>query len=350
MFKVRECYIIFHCIFILMKKLFLILISICFQTISFAQDVKQLHDNARDFMHKGDYPNAILILNRALAKQPNNLEVAKDLGLNYYYSKDYNKCIEVLKRLFDKNDVDDQVFQIAGDAYWALEDAKGAEEMYRKGIKKLPNSGPLYNELGKVLWTKNDFSAIKEWEKGIENDPGFAGNYYNASKYYYFTTDKVWSLLYGEIFINIDPKSAYTPEIKNILFEGYKKLFADANIEKNNKDKNPFTVAYLKTMNRQSMLLTAGINTQTLITIRTRFILDWDANYAAKFPYKLFQIHKQYIQEGLFDAYNQWVFATEQNLPDYQKWIGTHAKEYAALNRFLQDRIFKVPAGQYYHK
>ena len=137
---------------------------------------------------------------------------------------------------------------------------------------------------------------------------------------------------------------------ENILFEGYKKLFADANIEKNNKDKNPFTVAYLKTMNRQSMLLTAGINTQTLITIRTRFILDWDANYASKFPYKLFQIHKQYIQEGLFDAYNLWVFATEQNLPDYQKWISTHTKEYAALNRFLQDRIFKVPAGQYYHK
>jgi tetratricopeptide (TPR) repeat protein len=333
-----------------MKKLFLILIAVCCQTILFAQDAKQLHDNARDFMHKGDYANAILILNRALGKQPGNIEIVKDLGLNYYYSKDYNKCIEILKRIFDRNDVDDQVFQIAGDAYWAMEDAKGAEDTYRKGIKKLPNSGPLYNELGKVLWTRSDFTAIKEWEKGIENDPGFAGNYYNASKYYYFTTDKVWSLLYGEIFINIDPKSAYTPEIKNILFEGYKKLFADANIEKNNKDKNPFTVAYLKTMNRQSMLLTTGINTQALITIRTRFILEWDANYAAKFPYKLFQLHKQYIQEGLFDAYNQWVFATEQNLPDYQKWIGTHAKEYAALNRFLQDRIFKVPVGQYYHK
>jgi tetratricopeptide (TPR) repeat protein len=333
-----------------MKKLFLILIAVCCQTILFAQDAKQLHDNARDFMHKGDYANAILVLNRALGKQPGNIEIVKDLGLNYYYLKDYNKCIEILQRLFDRNDVDDQIFQIAGDAYWALEDAKGAEETYRKGIKKLPNSGPLYNELGKVLWTRSDYSAIKEWEKGIEKDPGFAGNYYNASKYYYFTTDKIWSLLYGEIFINIDPKSAYTPEIKNILFEGYKKLFADANIEKGNKDKNPFTVAYLKTMNRQSMLLTAGINTQNLITIRTRFILDWDAEYAAKFPYKLFQIHKQYIQEGLFDAYNQWVFATEQNLPGYQQWIAAHPKEYAALNRFLQDRIFKVPAGQYYHK
>ena len=333
-----------------MKKVFLILIAVCSQTMLPAQDVKQLHDNARDFMHKGDYPNAILILNRALAISPGNLEVAKDLGLNYYYSKDYNKCIEVLKRLFDRHDVDDQVFQIAGDAYWALEDAKGAEETYRRGIRKLPKSGPLYNEVGKVLWSKGDFSAIKEWEKGIENGPGFAGNYYNASKYYYLSTDKVWSLLYGEIFINIDPKSAYAPEVKNFLFEGYKKLFTEANLEKNNKDKSPFAIAYLKTMNKQTMLVATGINIQTLITIRTRFILEWDATYAKQFPYKLFQLHKQYIQEGLFDAYNYWVFANEQNMPAYQTWIGTHAKEQAALNRFLQDRMFKMPGGQYYHK
>ncbi|MFZ1454206.1 MAG: tetratricopeptide repeat protein, partial [Ferruginibacter sp.] len=146
-----------------MKKLFLILMAVCCHTLLFAQDAKQLHDNAREFMHNGDYANAILILNRALGKQPGNIEIVKDLGLNYYYSKDYNKCIEVLKRLFERNDVDDQIFQIAGDAYWALEDSKGAEDTYRKGIKKLPRSGPLYNELGKVLWTKNDFTAIKEW-------------------------------------------------------------------------------------------------------------------------------------------------------------------------------------------
>ena len=247
--------------------------------------------------------------------------------------------------------MDDQVFQIAGDAYWALEDAKGAEETYRKGIRKLPKSGPLYNEVGKVLWSKGDFTAIKEWEKGIENDPGFAGNYYNASKYYYLSLDKVWSLLYGEIFLNIDPKSVYAPEVKNILFEGYKKLFTEANLEKNNKDKSPFAIAYLKTMNKQSMLAATGINIQTLITIRTRFILEWDAaTYTKQFPYKLFQLHKQYIQEGLFDAYNYWVFANEQNMPVYKTWLDTHPKEQAALNRFLQDRMFKVPAGQYYHK
>jgi tetratricopeptide (TPR) repeat protein len=332
-----------------MKKLILLLIVACSQPTLFAQDVKQLYTNAREYMHKGDFANAILILNRALLLEPGNLEITKDLSLNYYYSKDFNKCLEVIKPILDKSNVDDQCFQIAGDAYWAMNDAKETENMYRRGIKKLPNSGALYNELGKVLWTQNDFSAIKEWEKGIENDPGFAGNYYSACKYYYLTTDKVWSLLYGEIFININPYGTETPEIKNILLEGYKKLFADANLEKNNKEKNSFATAYLKTMNKQSSLALSGINTESLIMIRTRFILEWDASYADKFPFKLFQLHKQYIQEGLFEAYNQWVFATAQNLPAYQNWTNAHNKEYTELNRFLKDRIFKVPAGQYYH-
>ncbi|MEP7237604.1 MAG: CDC27 family protein [Ferruginibacter sp.] len=332
-----------------MKKLLLILITVCSQSILFAQDAKQLHDNARTFMHAGDYPNAILILNRALALQPNNLEAAKDLSLNYYYLKDYKKCLEVLKPLLNRSDVDDQCFQIAGDAYWALEDAKEAENVYRKGIKQLPRSGPLYNELGKLLWIKNDFTAIKEWEKGIENDPGFADNYYNASKYYYFTTDKVWSLIYGEIFINIDPKSIYAPEMKNILFEGYKKLFTDANLEKNNKDKNSFVIAFLKSMNKQSSLASSGISVESLSLIRTRFILEWNASYATTFPFKLFQFHKQYIEEGLFDAYNQWVFASAQNLPAYQSWTAAHSKEYNELNRFMEGRMFKPSTGQYYH-
>jgi len=155
--------------------------------------------------------------------------------------------------------------------------------------------------------------------------------------------------LYGENFININPYGTETPEIKNILLEGYKKLFADANLEKNNKEKNSFATAYLKTMNKQSSLALSGINTESLIMIRTRFILEWDASYADKFPFKLFQLHKQYIQEGLFEAYNQWVFATAQNLPAYQNWTNAHNKEYTELNRFLKDRIFKVPAGQYYH-
>ena len=119
-----------------MKKIFLLGITICLQTILLAQDVAELQRNAKAYMQKGDHANAILILNRALVLQPGNLELSKDLGLKYYYAKEYVKAIDVIKPLLDRNDADDQCFQIAGDSYWAIEQFKDCEKVYKKGIKK----------------------------------------------------------------------------------------------------------------------------------------------------------------------------------------------------------------------
>ena len=332
-----------------MKKLSLLFFVVLFHTISLAQDAAQLHETARTFMRQGDYTNAITVLNRAILLQPNNIEIAKDLGLNYYFAKYYDKALEITKPLLERDEADDQCFQIAGDIYMALEQFKEVEKVYKKGIKKFPNSGSLYNESGKFLWIQKDFSAIKQWEKGIEMDPGFSKNYYNACTFYYFSTDKVWSIIYGEIFLNIEPLSAYSQEIKNVLLEGYKKLFADVDLEKGNTEKNNFTTAFLKTMNKQSAAAAGGINAESLTMIRTRFILDWYANYANKFPFKLFELQHQLLQEGMFDAYNQWIFAAAQNLPAYQNWTTTHTEEYNDLTRFQKGRIFKIPGGQYYH-
>ncbi|GAB2838190.1 tetratricopeptide repeat protein [Ferruginibacter profundus] len=316
-----------------------------------AQDAAQLHETARTFMRQGDYANAILVLNRATKLDPKNIEILKDLGLNYYFSKDYTKALEIYKPLLDRPDADDQTFQVAGDIYLATDNPKECEKVYKRGLKQFPQSGALYNELGELLWAQKDYTAIKQWEKGIQSDPGFSKNYYNACKYYYFTTDKTWSILYGEIFLNIEPSSTLSPEIKNILLESYKKLFADPNLEneKNNPEKNTFTQAFLQTMNKQSNLAASGINTESLTMIRTRFILDWFTDFGNKFPFKLFELQRQLLQEGMFDAYNQWIFTAAQNLPAYQNWINLNTDEYNELTRFQRGRIFKIPSGQYYH-
>ena len=327
---------------------FIFLLAACTAT---AQTATELHETARTFMRQGDYTNAILVLNRATKLDPKNIEILKDLGLNYYFSKDFPKAIEIYKPLLDRPDADDQCFQVAGDIYLATDNPKECEKVYKKGLKQFPKSGPLYNEYGQLLWAQKDYSAIKQWEKGIETDPGFSKNYYNACMYYYLTTDKTWSILYGEIFLNIEPSSTLAPEVKNILLEDYKKLFAEPDLEneKNNPEKNIFTQAFLKTMNKQSSLVASGINTESLTMVRTRFILDWFADYDSKFPFKLFELQRQLLQEGMFDAYNQWIFTAAQNLPAYQNWITVNSNEYNELTRFQKGRIFKIPTGQFYH-
>ncbi len=313
------------------------------------QNSAELHETAKTFMRQGDYANAILVLNRSVQLDPQNIALAKDLALSYYFQKDNAKALETIKPVLDREEADDQCFQIACNIYKQLDMAKECEKLYKKGIKKFPDSGPLYNELGEMQWEQKDFDAIKQWEKGIETDPSYSKNYYNAAKYYFFTADKVWSILYGEIFINMEPFSSKAPEIKQLLMDGYKKLYTDANLEQSNKDKNLFVKTYLQEMNKQTSVTASGINTESLSMIRTRFILDWYNSVQNKYAFRLFEYQQQLLKEGMFDAYNEWLFGPVENLSAYQNWVSTHSAENKAFTDFQKGRIFKIPKGQYYH-
>ena len=315
---------------------------------TFAQTAAELQATAKSFMQQGDYANAVLVLNRATQMEPKNIDITKDLAMGYYMQKNNNKALELIKPLLDREDADDQCYQIAGIIYQQQGQTKDCEKLYHKGIKKFPESGPLYNELGELLWEQKDYSAIKQWEKGIETDPNYSKNYFNACKFYYLSADKVWSILYGEIFVNMEPVSSRTPEIKTILLESYKKLFTDTDMAKEIKDNNKFAAAFIATMNKQSSIAASGINAESLTMIRTRFILDWAHDYEAIFPFRLFGLQKQLLQEGLFDAYNQWIFGSVQNLAAYQNWTIAHSADYSDFSRFQKGRIFKLPAAQYY--
>ena len=335
-----------------MKKLFSVLISSLafFHVIAQPEDVKSLQTTARNFMMAGDYNNAIIVLNRALQIDKNSLELQKDLVQTYYLKQDFAKALEGVKELVDRDDADVMTYQIAGNVYKALEEVKDCEKMYKKALKKFPRSGPLLSEYGELLWATKDFSAIEKWEEGIRVDPGYGGNYYNAALFYFYTKDKVWSLVYGEIFVNMESLSERGAAMKQLLMQGYKeKLFAETDLMKGEeKNKSEFAKAFLSVMNKQSGLANKGIGTETLTMIRTRFILVWYSQYSAKFPFKLFDYQQQLIREGMFEAYNQWLFGPVENLAAYDNWTKTHAEQYASFNTFQRSRVFKIPAGQYY--
>ena len=301
-------------------------------------------------MAQGDLDNAILVLNRLLQADKNNLEYNKDMIQCYYYKRDYEKAVEGVKTIISRDDADVMSFQLAGNVYKALEDVKESEKTYKAGIKKFPKSGPLYSEYGEFLWARKDYSAIDLWEKGIEIDPAYSGNYYNAALFYFYTKDKVWSLVYGEIFVNMESLSQRGAAMKELLFKSFKeKLFKEANMMKGEENnKSPFAKAFLETMNKHSSLISKGVTTASLTMVRARFILDWHENNAAKFPHRLFDYLQQLMREGMFDAYNQWLFGTVENLTAYDGWTKTHTDEYKGFTAFQKTRIFRIPPGQYY--
>ena len=303
-------------------------------------------------MRSGDFDNAIIVLTRALKLDNKNLDLQKDLVMSYYLKRDYVKALDGVKAIIDRDDADVVSFQIAGNVYKALEQVKDCEKVYKAGLKKFPGSGPLYSEYGELLWAKKDFSAIEQWETGIRMDPTYSGNYYNAARYYFYAKDKIWALIYGEIFVNMESLSDRGTAMKQLLLQAYKeKLFADADLMAGQqKNKSEFARAFLECMSKQSSLANRGITTETLTMIRTRFILDWFDKYAGRFPYKLFDYQRQLIQEGIFNAYNQWLFGTVENLATYDNWTKTHDEEYKNFIAFQKTRVFKMPTGQYYQE
>ena len=335
-----------------MKKIFFFFfaLSVTLAAVAQPEDPKVLHETAKTFMRAGDFDNAIIVLIRALQQDKKNLEMQKDLVMSYYLKRDYVKALDGVEALIDRDDADVVTYQIAGNVYKALEEVKECDKMYKKALKKFPKSGPLYSEYGELLWAAKDFSAIEQWEDGIKADPAYSGNYYNAALYYFYTKDKVWSLIYGEIFVNMESLNERGAAMKELLLKGYKeKLYADADLMKGEeKNKSEFAKTFLEGMSKQSSLASKGITTETLTMIRTRFILDWYANHAAKFPYRLFDYHRQLLTEGMFEAYNQWLFGPTENLAAYDNWTKTHPEEYNGFNAFQKTRVFRMPPGQYY--
>ena len=121
--------------------------------------------------------------------------------------------------MVDRDDADVVCFQIGGNVYKALEEAKECEKVYKKGLKKFPKSGPLYSEYGELLWATKDYSAIDNGKKEFRWIPAYSGNYYNAAIYYFYTKDKVWSLIYGEIFVNMESLSQRGLAMKATIVE-----------------------------------------------------------------------------------------------------------------------------------
>jgi tetratricopeptide (TPR) repeat protein len=334
-----------------MKKIFLALLGFILFFVAPAQDdPKTLYQTARGFMAQADWDNAILVLNRLLQTDKNNLDYNKDMVQCYYFKREFEKAVEGAKTLLDREDADVMTFQLAGNVYKAIEDAKECEKVYKAGLKKFPKSGSLHSEYGELLWARKDYSAIEQWEKGIELDPAYSGNYYNAALFYFYTKDKVWGLIYGEIFVNMESLSQRGAAMKELVFKGYKeKLFAEADLMKGEENnRNAFAKAFLETMARQSSIVSKGVTTSSLAMVRARFILDWYETHAARYPHRLFDYLQQLLREGLFEAYNQWLFGTVENLTAYDNWTKTHSEEHKGFTAFQKGRVFRVPPGQYY--
>lgn len=325
-----------------------LLIVVC---VSNAQETDlQIRQTAIEYARKNDFSNALMVLSSGLTKTPNSLILLKELAFTYYLAGAFEQAAVVMLPLVQRDDADIQTFQIAGNIFNGLEDWKQSEKIYRKGLKKFPQSGQLYSEYGQLLWSlKKTSEAITEWEHGITEDPTHSGNYYHAAKFYFAAADKARCIVYGETFVNLESFSARTDEMKYLLIESYKRIF---NLNDSKvyyiKKTTDFEVRFLQTISRYSYLAAKGIGVESLYEMRLGFINEWFKSNQESFPFSMFDRFKYMVDNGMFEAYNRWLFGMAVDVEAHQTWVRQHQQAYDEFLKFQRNNLFHPKMGQHY--
>lgn len=334
-----------------MKTFLLFIISLCFtQFIHAQQTVESIRKQAAAYAQQQDFDNAIQTLEQGLQQYAGNLDLLKDEAYIAYIGRDYKRALQIGKNIVERDDADVQSFQILGLTYKAIANYKDADKLYKAGLKKFPNSGVLYSEYGDMLMQyDNKRGAIEQWETGIAADASYSSNYYYAAKYYVDVNNVFWSSIYGEIFVNIESLTKRTTEIKTLLLDSYKKLLTDkSSLETLKANGNDFEKAVSASMLNASETETGDVSPEMITAFRTRFLLNWENTNANAYPYRLFDFNLQLLRDGLFDAYNQWLFGPTINKNKFDNWVYTHDEEMQNFTQFQKNVLFKMPAEQYY--
>ena len=336
-----------------MKYVFLFCLLFSFTVNIHAQEQtsKLLQETAKTLLQKGDIDNAVIMLERAKQQDPDNIELLRDYCFALYLKRDFAKAIEVGKELVEKPNADQQSFQVLGLAYKATAAYKESGKLYRTALRKFPASGVIYNEYAEVFALENDLEeAIIQWEKGIELDPGYSSNYYNATMYYVKTKNWLRACIYGEIFMNLESYSTRSTEIRDNLLESYKNIVSPAYLQQSltNKKITGFEKTLLDIFSKINTTNGKLNGMNDLISLRTRFLLEWLQGKEKIYPFRLFDKQNYLVSQGIFEAYNYWLFSNAAGESVYKDWQKAHQKEYSEYTTYQQSRVFKLSVGQYY--
>lgn len=276
---------------------------------------------------EGKFDEAIKLFEEAQKLDPDNLNYPFELAYAYNGKKEYKKASDILEKLLTHKDVNGQVYQSLGNAYDYQGKADKAIETYEQGVKRFPNSGELYLELGNMKMAEKQYeAALNYYEQGIEKGPKFPSNYYWAAKLFCGSTEEVWGMIYGEIFMNLERNSKRTAEISKLLFDTYKseiKFTSDTSysvsFSKNaaisiddlrdpKKFKMPFGTGCYEMTLMLAVLGDKQINITSLDRIRTRFIDNYfKGSNSTNYPNILFDYQQKVKTAGHFEAYNHWL-------------------------------------------
>lgn len=303
-------------------------------------------------MDEGKLDESIDLLRQAQTLDPQKFDYPYEIAYAYYKKEDYRQTVQILEALADHKDVSDHLFQLLGNSYDLLEQPDKALEKYRQGLEKFPQSGKMYLESGVVEYSRKDYQkAIDFWDKGGRVEPHFASIYYKLANLFDMTEERVWTLMYAEIFMNLEPGSKRTEEMSRLLYKNYQetyevksdtsgeykltKLGVVVDAAKKKQWKNfkkgvfPFEGTYAMTYTMSSIDSPKFDGIKRFYEIRTKFLTYWfdEKKFDKYYPNKLLTFQKEILDKGMFEAYSYWLLS-EGNPKEFDEWHNQNIRKY----------------------
>ncbi len=336
-----------------MKALLLsLLLSLCIWTAAPAQTSRDERiDRAIERMDNGDFDEAAQLLKAVLADDPKNFDARYETGYLFYIQERYAEAIDVLRRIKRKDYP--QLFQILGNAYDMAGDRKQAVKTYKKGLRTNPDAGRLYLELGNIAYAEKQYGqAFAYYRTGATVDPAHPSNYRSQALLYAMSSEPVWALVWGELFMNLERGSRRTSAMSKTLAKVYRDnivIEGDTAVRvtfsKNNRVARedmrlriPFGTAVFE-VGAGAALTANGIPDSVTLAVlsgmRERFV----DLYFEKYDQMLFDddaarplmaYQRQIKGAGMMEPYSYWVLS--QGFPDeFRQWRDEHPEQWLAF-------------------
>jgi tetratricopeptide (TPR) repeat protein len=316
------------------------------------------------------YDDAVNLLLKARGLDSRNPTYSYEIAYMRYQQKKYAEVIKFLRPITRSAKANADYYHLLGNAYDLSGNGKRAERTYRRGIKRFKQAGSLYAEMGGLAYKRgNNDMAVDWWEKGIEQDPNFATNYYWASKLYCHSSEEIWGLQYAELFMNLEPNGARNEEISQMLYEVYANALhpptdsTAASVsfshkaqmylllnETQNDTLLPFQVAYNLDAEWAMPLPLRDKSLNTLYWFRK----DWLSHYYAQQHDKyynniVFERQQDIAQNHHLEAYTYWLLRKGKP-QEFEQWLKEHPYTYKAFIEWFNNNTLRLNKDKLFYR
>ena len=317
---------------------------------SVSRQAESFFSEAVKLIDAGEYDKAWDLLVRADEQFPELAAWKFEMGYIRMAQGRYEDALQLFRSILGAPEANARFYSMLGNAYDLTGDPDSAILTYQAGIRKFPDAGELYLELGVMRAQEENYvEAVETWETGLTRDPSHPSNFFHAARLYLPTEVRGWGMMYGEIFLNLEPNSERSGVIRTLLWNAYDDAVSVIPGESDSsysievsfwKDATnlyatdsgllaPFSYFFEKEAILPAIeTYRASDNGPTITSLhdfRVDFIRGWygekNREVAEFFDVTLFDYHRRLIDAGHFMAYNVLIFYNDENREEVGAWI-----------------------------